>query len=64
MAQLGQTWGNVEISALLPKWFEVGIQHQILRAVRNVHLFREIAEDLRHQGYDHDFKHAARRSRH
>ena len=56
MAQLGQTWGNVEISALLPKWFEVGIQHQILRAVRNVHLFREIAEDLRHQGYDLDFK--------
>ena len=53
MPELGQTWSNAKIAALLPKWSEVGIQHQILRAVRNAHLFREIMEDLHHQGYDH-----------
>lgn len=56
MAERGRTWSEREISVLLTKWAEAGIQRQLVRAVRNVHPFREIADELRRQGFERDYK--------
>ena len=56
MAERGRTWSEPEIAALLAKWAEAGIQRQLLGAVRNVHPYREIANELRRQGYERDYK--------
>ena len=56
MAERGQTWSEPENTALLVKWAEAGIQRQLLGAVRNVHPYREIANELRRQEYERDHK--------
>ena len=60
MAELGQTCQKMQLCL----WSgQSRFQRQLLKAVKNVHLFSEITEDLCHQGYDQHFKQAARRSR-
>ena len=56
MAERGRTWSEPEIAALLAKLAEAGIQRQLLGAVRNVHPYREIANELHRQGYERDYK--------
>ena len=55
MAECGRTWSEHKISVLLTKWAEAGIQQQLLRAVRNVHPFKEIVDELRRQGFERDY---------
>ena len=56
MAERGRVWSDNEIAALLAVWGEDSIQRQLLGSVRNVVPYRAIAEALRRQGYDRDFK--------
>ena len=56
MAERGRVWSDNEIAALLAVWGEDSIQRQLFGSVRNVVPYRAIAEALRRQGYDRDFK--------
>lgn len=56
MVESGHTWSECETAGLLAKWAYAGIQRQLLGAVRNVHPFREIEDELRRQGFDQNYK--------
>ena len=49
-------WSDNEIAALLAIWGVDSIQSQLLGSIRNSVPYRAIAEALRRQGYDHNFK--------
>ena len=56
MAERGRTWSDRETAVLLAKWSDETIQRQLRGAVRNVVPFRAIADELRRQGFERDFK--------
>ena len=56
MAERGRIWTDDEIAALLAAWSEDTIQRQLLGATRNNVAWRTIADALRSQGFDRDFK--------
>ena len=56
MAERGRTWSNRETAVLLAKWSDKTIQRQLRGAVRNVVPFRVIADELRRQGFELNFK--------
>ena len=55
MVTQGQIWIDSETVALLAKWNEDHIQRQLLGVIRNTVPFREIAEQLRRQGFSCNF---------
>ena len=56
MAERGKIWTDDEIAALFAAWSEDTIQRQLLGATRNNVAWRAIADALRSQGFDRDFK--------
>jgi len=56
MLERRQTWSDQEIAALLAKWTDETIQVQLLGEVRNIVPYRAIANELRRQGYERDYK--------
>ena len=62
MAECGRTWSDREIAVLLAKWSDETIQRHLRGAVRNVFPFRAIADELRSQGFERDFKQCRRTS--
>ena len=56
MAERGRVWSDNEIAALLAIWGVDSIQSQLLGSIRNNVPYRAIAEALRRQGYNHNFK--------
>ena len=56
MAERGRTWSDRETAVLLAKWSDETIQRHLHGEVRNVVPFRAIADELRSQGCECDFK--------
>ena len=56
MAECRRTWSDREIAVLLAKWSDETIQRHLRGAIRNVVPFRAIADELRSQGFEREFK--------
>ena len=64
MSTRGDTWGEMETSALIHAWSDRKILEQLEECHRNVTIYTEIAENLAKQGYKRDWKQCRTKCKH